>query len=69
MVRVRTTGRGGPRGGGRPPKPESEVRRNRVVVMLTDQEFETLLKLAKEKKLPFGTAAYQIMGRSLARKK
>ena len=69
MVRVRTTGRGGPRGGGRPRKPEQEVRRNRVVVMLTDQEFQTLRRLAKESKLPFGTVAYQIMGRSLRRRK
>ena len=45
-----------------------EVRRNRVVVMLTDQEFGTLRRLAKERGLPFGTAAYQIMGRSLARR-
>ena len=69
MVRVRTTGRGGPRGGGRPRKSEEAVRRNRLVVMLTDQEIALLRRLAKERGLPVGTVGYQIVGRALRRRK
>jgi len=69
MAAVKRTGRGGPRpGSGRPRRPVAEVRRNRVVVMLTDAELATLHRLADEKGLPFGTVAYEIVARALARR-
>ena len=70
MVTVKRTGRGGPRpGAGKPRGPSGEVRRNRVVVLLTDTELQRLEKLAKARDLPLGTAAYEILSRSLARRK
>ena len=45
---------GRPRGTGGPPE---QVRRNRVVVMLTDDELAKLTKLADERELPLGTTA------------
>lgn len=69
MATVRRTGRGGPRpGAGRPRGPSGEVRRNRVVLLLTDSELEKLERLARERDLPIGTAAYEIVGRALARR-
>jgi len=68
MMGVKKSGRGGPRrGAGRPKGPEEEVRRNRVVVMLTDAEMAKLHQLAEAKALPLGTVAYQIVARGLAR--
>ena len=65
--------RGGPRlGAGRPKgsgRPAAEVRRNRVVVMLDDAELAKLQGLAKERELPVGTAAYEIVERALRRRK
>lgn len=61
-------GRGGPRAGsGRPSKPKSEVRRNRVVVMLTDRELTVLKKRAARIKQPLGTTLYGLVKRSLRR--
>ena len=57
---------GRPKGSGGPPE---SVRRNRVVVMLTDAELAKLHSLAGEKELPFGTVAYEIVARVLARRK
>jgi len=54
---------------GRPRKPLDETRRNRVVVMLTDAELAKLHRLADEKGLPFGTVAYEIVAKALARRK
>lgn len=69
MAAVRRTGRGGPRpGAGRPRGPSGEVRRNRVVLLLTDSELSKLECLARERDLPIGTAAYEIVGRALARR-
>ena len=63
-------GRGGPRlGAGRPKGPVAAVRRNRVVVMLTDDELLKLEGIAEKRGLPIGTAAYEIVGRALARRK
>jgi len=71
MARVRTTGRGGPRpGSGRPRGsggPPEGVRRNRLTVLLTDGELAKLTALARERKLPVGTVAYQALARGLAR--
>lgn len=55
---------------GRPPGtggPPESVRRNRVVVMLTDAELATLHRLAESRELPLGTVAYQLLVRSLRR--
>lgn len=65
---------GGPRkGAGRPPGtgpgPSPDSRRNRVVVMLTDQELAKLRDLADERDLPLGTAAYEIVARALGRRR
>jgi hypothetical protein len=54
---------------GRPAKPREEVRRNRVVVMLTDEELAKLHRWAEERDLPLGTVAYEVVGRALARRK
>ena len=68
-MRVKRTGQGGPRpGSGRPRGPVADVRRNRVVVMLTDAELAKLHRMAEERALPFGTVAYEIVARALARR-
>ena len=54
---------------GRPAKPTGQVRRNRVVVMVTDAELAKLHRLADAKDLPLGTVAYQIFAPSLSRRK
>ena len=73
MGQVRRKGRGGPRpGSGRPRGSGKEleaVRRNRVVVMLTDAELKKLRRLADQKDLPLGTAAYEFVGRGLKRRR
>ena len=56
---------GRPKGSGGPPE---TVRRNRVVVMLTDGELTKLQRLGGEKQLPLGTVAYEFVGRGLARR-
>ena len=57
---------GRPKGSGGPPE---KVRRNRVVITLTDLELAKLHRLAEERDLPIGTAAYEIVERSLRRRK
>ena len=54
---------------GRPARPAEEVRRNRVVVMLTDAELAKLERIAEAKDFPLGTVAYQIVASSLSRRK
>ena len=66
------TGWGGRRpGAGRPPGtgsgPSAQARINRVVVMLSNDELKILNRIAKGKRLPLGTAAYEIVARSLRR--
>jgi hypothetical protein len=69
MSRVRSGGSGGPQhGAGRPRSDPEMVRRNRVVIMLTDGEFAKLQRLAEERNLPLGTCAYEFVGRGLARR-
>lgn len=68
MAAVRKTGRGGPRpGSGRPRGPIEAVRRNRVVVMLTDAELAKLHRLSEARELPLGTVAYQLFEPALRR--
>ena len=70
MTAVKSTGRGGPRpGSGRPRGKASDVRKNRVVVMVTDAELGKLHRLAESSKLPMGTVAYQILSAALKRRK
>ncbi len=54
---------------GRPRKRLQDARRNRVVIMLTDAELAALSRIAKASDLPLGTIAYEIVGRTLARRK
>jgi len=69
-VSARKTAWGGPRpGSGRPRFAAGEVRNCRVVVLLTSGEFTKLERLARERALPIGTAAYEIVERALRRRK
>ena len=52
MAAKRKNGRGGARPGSGPkPKPTAERRRNRVVVNLTDEEYDALAKAAGSEQL------------------
>ena len=53
---------------GRPAGPPERVRRNRVVVLLTDEELRKLEAVADAADEPVGTAAYNIVARSLRRR-
>jgi len=69
---TKKSGWGGRRpGAGRPPGtgtgPSKDARINRVVAMLSNAELTTLQKYAKRQKLPLGTAAYQIIAKTLRR--
>jgi hypothetical protein len=69
MAAVKKGTWGGPRKGSGRKAAAGEVRRNRVVVMLTDAELAKLHRWAEEKDLPLGSVAYEIVGRALARRK
>ena len=61
---------GGPRrGAGRPPLVEGEPRRNRVVLMLTDNEFANLERLAQQSGTPLSTKAWELLSRAIRRAK
>ena len=53
---------------GRPAGPPEKVRRNRVVVMVTDSELVRLTRLADAAGRPVGTLAYEIFARGLRRR-
>lgn len=57
---------GRPKGSGAPPE---LVRRNRVAVTLTDAELAQLQEIAEEQGEPISTAAYQILARTLRRRR
>lgn len=61
----RRPGAGRPKGSGRGPSPDS--RRNRVAVMLTDDELGALRTAARTSGIPLSTAAYRLIARSLSR--
>ncbi len=61
----RRRGAGRPKGSGTGPSPGARI--NRVVAMLSNDELKALKRLARRKKLPLGTAAYQIIARALKR--
>ena len=64
------SGRGGARlGAGRPAGSVELLRRNRIVLMVTDGELAKLERLARDRKIPLGTAAYEIVERTLRRRK
>jgi len=52
---------------GRPPKPPEQVRRNRLVVMLTDAELDAIQTLAAKRGVPQGTIAHEVLTRALRR--
>ena len=58
--------RGRPKGTGGPPE---KVRRNRVVLMLTDAEFAKLNTLAEKADRPMGTEAYALFSSALKRRR
>ncbi len=65
---------GGPRkGAGRPPGtgpgPSPDARRNRVTILLRDDELAKLKRLAGKRDLPFGTVAYEFVARALSRRR
>ena len=64
---------GARKGAGRPPGtgpgPSPDARRNRVTILLRDDELAKLQKLADRRGLPFGTLAYEYVARALKRKK
>lgn len=53
---------------GRPPKPEAEVRRNRVVILLTDAELAELHRRADGEGRPIGTTAHALMAGALRKR-
>jgi hypothetical protein len=61
----RRPGAGRPAGTGKGPSPGARI--NRVVAMLSNDELKALKRIAKQKKLPLGTAAYEIIARTLKR--
>jgi DNA invertase Pin-like site-specific DNA recombinase len=61
----RRPGAGRPKGSGQGPSPNS--RRNRVAVMFTDTELKTLNGIARKKRVPVATAAYELISRGLKR--
>lgn len=61
----RRPGAGRPKGTGTGPSPDARI--NRVVAMLSNDELKALKRIARQKKLPLGTAAYQIIARALKR--
>jgi hypothetical protein len=69
MAAVKKGTWGGPRKGSGRKATGREVRRNRVTIMLTDAELAKLHRWADEKDLPFGSVAYEIVARALARRK
>ena len=61
---VRKKPRGRPKGSGGPPE---KLRRNRVVVMVTDAELAKLHRLAEARDVPLGTRAHELLSQSLRR--
>ena len=54
---------------GRPTVPADQLRRNRVLVTLTDSEFRMLELLADEKGQALGTAIHDVLVRALKRRR
>lgn len=56
-------GAGRPKGSGRGPSPDA--RKNRVAIMLTDTELSKLQRVARRKKTPVATLAYELIAKGL----
>ena len=54
---------------GRPAIPTDQLRRNRILVTLTDAELAMLQRFAEKKELALGTAIHDVLVRSLKRRK
>ena len=54
---------------GRPPGPPEKKRRNLVRAMVTDAEMQKLERLADEKDLPLSTLVYELLAKTLKRRK
>ena len=71
--RKKTRSWGGQRSGaGRKPgsgRPKEHIRRNRLMISLTDDELTSLRRMAEQRGLPTGTLAYQIVARVLRPKR
>ncbi len=71
MAARKATWGGRRKGAGRPPGtgpgPSPDARRNRVTVLLRDDEIARLQKLAQENDLPTGTMLYELVKRRLGR--
>ena len=61
----RRAGAGRPKGSG---GPSELVRRNRVTVLLTDEEMELLRRHSRQLDLPVGTTAYHLLTNTLAQR-
>ncbi len=69
MAAVRKGKRGGARkGAGRKPAEPGSVRRNRVVVLLVDADFEALQRQAAQRDVPVGTMAHELLSKALRRR-
>jgi hypothetical protein len=60
---------GGPRKGAGRPTLAEETRKNRVAIMLRDDELVALRRLAERDDVPLSTAAYELVARGLKRLK
>ncbi len=70
MPAKKRNGRGGARPGSGPKrKARAKLRRNRVVVLLTDGEHTKLQRVADARNLPLGTVAYELLSSALARRR
>lgn len=56
-------GAGRPKGSGRGPSPEA--RRNRVAIMLSDLELRKLARIARRRRKPVATLAYELLAKAL----
>ncbi len=54
---------------GRPPRAPESVRRNRVVTLITDAEFEKLTKLAEKEGKSVSALTHEVLSRFLRRRK
>ena len=61
----RRPGAGRPKGSGTGSSPQARI--NRVVVMINTDELAVLERVARKRKLPLGTAAYELMAAALKR--
>ncbi len=71
MAAKKSSGWGGARKGAGRPKgsgkgPSEHARKNRVAVMLSDAELKKIVRIARRKKTPVATLAYELPSRTLS---